>query len=339
MRTAVLLACAALGSLSASAGEKKPTVKNLAISAHWGGPAYDARSAKSRVVVVVFWGYRCPRCHVLLPRLAKLDRQLRGEGLVMLGVHCQGLTAKDKALQVIKKARAEFGIYGRGRILGVSVQSLPRVCVFDHRGQMIYDGTGSKVEGVIRKAVAAVPPPLPGPGKFPRMARVAVALSTLRNLGTAVKLLEASAKHKDKAVAAEARTLLSRTRTYGVGKLTTAAALKTTDPEACVRLYQEVAGQFAGCDIADRANKALEALRTSKQFQLELAGAAAMTKVRPLEGKLRPYRGKSDPRDAGFRKANRAVLNNLLRSCQIVTKHYKGTAAAREAQKLHDTYK
>ena len=104
------------------------------------GPEVKLEELEGKVVVIEFWGYRCPPCLASLPKMAKLDKQHRKKGLVIIGIHSQSAT-NEQILELVKKNKVEFTITTNSSSHGpIKFSGIPKVFVFDGEGKLVFDG-------------------------------------------------------------------------------------------------------------------------------------------------------------------------------------------------------
>ncbi|MDX1679107.1 MAG: TlpA disulfide reductase family protein [Akkermansiaceae bacterium] len=111
-----------------------------------------------KVVVLEYWGVRCPPCIASLPHLAKLDRRYRDDGLVIIGAESQG-HSKKQIEPVLKGAKVEYTIT-KGARGPVNVRGIPHILVFDRAGNKVFDGRPSdrKFDSAVKDALKEDPP-------------------------------------------------------------------------------------------------------------------------------------------------------------------------------------
>ena len=97
MAGAVLVACCAFGPVTTPAADLPPLSHSLTKQAPKPAPALklkdldgktlDLAQLKGKVVLINFWATWCPPCRKELPSMERLWRQLKDQGLVVLGVN------------------------------------------------------------------------------------------------------------------------------------------------------------------------------------------------------------------------------------------------------------
>ena len=117
------------------------------------GDAVDIDKTEGKVVVVEFWGVRCPPCIASLPHLAKLEKDHRDDGLIIIGAESQG-SSKKQIEPLIKKAKVEYTIT-KGGSGPVIVSGIPLALIFNRAGTMVYQGhpADQKFESAVKSAL------------------------------------------------------------------------------------------------------------------------------------------------------------------------------------------
>ncbi len=136
-------------------GQKKGEVPDHSIT-EWmlgeiiSGPEVKLEELEGKVVAIEFWGWRCPPCIASLPKLAKLDKQYRKRGLVLIGMHAQQAT-NEQILEIVKKNKLEFTITMNPSSKGpVKFSGIPKVFIFNGNGKLVFDGHPNDMEKVIK---------------------------------------------------------------------------------------------------------------------------------------------------------------------------------------------
>ncbi len=149
---------------SSAFGAPEPTHK----LAEWkiGKSLFGEKIKKSalagKVVVIENWGVHCPPCIASLPHLAKLEKDNRDKGLVIIGAESQG-SGKAEIKPLIEKAGVEYPITD-GADGPIEFSGIPHAFVFDREGTLVFHGHpgGGDFEKAVKsalkeKAVAADP--------------------------------------------------------------------------------------------------------------------------------------------------------------------------------------
>jgi thiol-disulfide isomerase/thioredoxin len=118
------------------------------------GEKVGKKDVKGKVVVLEYWGVKCPPCIASLPHLAEMDREHRDEGLVIIGAECQG-HSKDDMKPLLEKAKVDYTIV-EGAEGPIDVTGIPRVFVFGTDGELVFDGRpgGAEFDKAVKDALA-----------------------------------------------------------------------------------------------------------------------------------------------------------------------------------------
>ena len=142
------------GEAESAAAKREFTLSQWKFGKLISGEDFKAADLKGKVVLIENWGVRCGPCLEAMPFLAKLDKQFRDEGLVIIGSECQN-SSRDAIDAVVKQAKVEFPITGRA--MGpIAFRTIPNCHLFDRDGKMIYNGYPEKgrIKAAIREALA-----------------------------------------------------------------------------------------------------------------------------------------------------------------------------------------
>jgi len=114
------------------------TLAEVSFSAVVNDVPFDKTALAGKVVVIEEWGVNCPPCIASLPRMAKLAQAGEGKGLIVVGMEQQG-SSKEAILNMLKAAKVKYPVMSGGSTPGGN-GTIPRVCVFDTTGKMVFDG-------------------------------------------------------------------------------------------------------------------------------------------------------------------------------------------------------
>ncbi|MBO6167508.1 MAG: TlpA family protein disulfide reductase [Kiritimatiellae bacterium] len=201
-----------------------------------------------RVVLVDEWGYRCPPCKALLPRMQELWKNFglpSGKPFIVLGSHRQQRNeAAIKAL--IEKHDLTYPIYqGAGIAKGEPDNggAIPFLYVLDHRGKVIYKGRDDRL------ALEAVINALAKVGKNPSLTEdvhivkhkhLEERLQLGKPIAQIVATLEREADGKNAELADEAGKILQAIERAKHETREEIAFLTDHDPVAAVKLIMAV---------------------------------------------------------------------------------------------------
>ena len=127
-RGLVMLATLVAGAGALPARAAAPAVGDLApslVAPLFGGSSFDLAGQRGHVVLLNFWASWCKPCRAEMPELARLQRQYRERGLVVLGLSADDrhdLADARKAAQGLDYALGMLGdatVNGFGQPLGI----------------------------------------------------------------------------------------------------------------------------------------------------------------------------------------------------------------------------
>lgn len=138
-----------------SAADKKEKFSDWDLGKVVFGEKLSNKELKGKVIVLEYWGVNCPPCVASLPHLAKMDKDHRADGLVIIGAECQ-MSSKDEMKPLLEKSKVEYTIV-EGAEGPIDVTAIPRVFVFGSDGFLAYDGSpsGEAFEKAVEDALAA----------------------------------------------------------------------------------------------------------------------------------------------------------------------------------------
>ncbi|HZG53881.1 MAG TPA: TlpA disulfide reductase family protein [Pyrinomonadaceae bacterium] len=106
------------------------------------GRTHSLSEYRGRVVVLDFWATWCAPCAKVMPRMEKLHRKYKDQGVAVFGLSSWE-TGDPTA--VMKKKNCTYGLLLKGEevapLYGVAI--LPSVCVIGVDGKVIYSHTGA----------------------------------------------------------------------------------------------------------------------------------------------------------------------------------------------------
>lgn len=154
MRIAVLLsACLAAFALASPAETAvtplKPAVsrwRGLSEGEWYAGPKITEADLVGKVVLVDEWGFACPPCRALLPRMQEIWKAFKSKPFVLLGSHRQG-RKPDEVASLVAENGLTYPIYeGAGLSSGEPSNGggIPFLYVVNHRGKVVYSGRSER---------------------------------------------------------------------------------------------------------------------------------------------------------------------------------------------------
>ncbi|MBI3272146.1 MAG: hypothetical protein HYZ53_24340 [Planctomycetes bacterium] len=271
-----------------------------------------------------------------MPRLVKLQEEHKDK-VVVIGPHCQNVGQTD-VVALCKSWKVNFTITDNGNVNGIDWKGIPKSFVFDHKGQLIFNGRpDSDMEKKIEAAIKAAPDWLVGEEPYTKLRSQASAVAARKGLGKALAECRTLAADPDPATAQEAKRLLDRLDPYGKDLLSNARTLEWSDPAKALELYAKASSLFQGDTIGTDAAEALKRLKADEKFQKELSASQALSRVRDAAEGLKPCRN-GNPLELATceacKKKNAALIGSLVPGLRALMQKYAGTNAAKDAETL-----
>ncbi len=117
------------------------------------GPEATLETAAGKAVLIEAWGVHCGPCIASLPDIEKISKRYKDK-MVVFGAHSQNAT-DDEVKEVVKKNKLHYTIT-KGVTSPVPFSGIPRVFIFDPKGEMVFTGSpfDKDFERSLRKAVS-----------------------------------------------------------------------------------------------------------------------------------------------------------------------------------------
>lgn len=138
MKTVLVLMMVLLtGAASASVGWR-----NLDDAHRLGGRLASEGYLCGKVVLVDRWGFRCPPCRALLPRVEEIWQSFKTKPFVVLGGHCRGWGSADEVKRLIGQNGLTYPIYEDAGLAKdePAFDAIPFLYVVDETGKVVYQG-------------------------------------------------------------------------------------------------------------------------------------------------------------------------------------------------------
>ena len=134
----------------------------LGESSYFSGPKITQSDLDGKVVLVDKWGYMCPPCKALLPRMESIWQSFKHKPFILLGSHCQGRNEAE-VMALIKENKLSYPIYQNAEIQNApdSGGRIPFIYVVNHRGKVVFSGRDERAatEAVVNALGAIDAPP------------------------------------------------------------------------------------------------------------------------------------------------------------------------------------
>ena len=249
--------------------------RGLDESSYISGPKVSAGDLDGKVVMVDEWGYRCPPCRALLPRMEQLWQSFRHKPFVLIGSHRQG-REEASIKELIKDNKLTYPIYqGAGLSDGEPPNGggIPFIYVVDHRGKVVYSGRDERA--ATEAAVTAMtnidaPPSLTGNVTLKKYKAMEKQLALGKNIKSLVKKLEGDVKKAEgksanaaqKEMAEEASAILSAIKDAKEDIKADIEILSRKDPPKALKLFMTTFPE----DAAEYKEKLPELTAAAKEF-------------------------------------------------------------------------
>jgi thiol-disulfide isomerase/thioredoxin len=299
----------------------------------WSGPPLELEDLRGQVVLMEFWGYRCPPCIASIPHLAKLHKKYSKRGLVVIGTHAQGpkkFEALSVAIPNIPKG-ANYCIMSRARVPKANFRGIPHVFVFNHQGRVIYEGSpDNKMDKAIVAALKARPNPLLGDMKYKELSAVASKVKSGK-LGNAYKKCKKD-KDADGRLGKEAAQLFANLDRYA-RRLEQKAGNENDSPIAAVEALKKLKKSFAGTEYGENAAAKLKGLFKDKEFQTALKADKQYQAIVKASWSVAPQPADKSQQGKWSRKFGKK-FKSIKARVQVLKKKYPDTVAAQKAETL-----
>ncbi len=283
----LLAATLSAGPVHANDYWSKTDLGKTTLGRKWMGPNVNTEHIKGKVVILEFWGYRCPPCIASLPKLAAIDRKYRKKGLVVIGAHAQG-NVKDKAVEIAKSRGVKYTIVSSASVPGVKIRGIPHTIVFDRYGKRVYSGYPNN--DMLRAAVKALREGVHPILEYRKIKHFDLAVAKINDekFGVAWEICKKKKNEEGvkEEVLEEAKYIIERLKNYSDQKLEEAAEMKLKNPIKTIEIYRELKIKFAGAPTAEKATEKLKELREDKKLQTELAAFKRYKQIEEYSSKI-----------------------------------------------------
>lgn len=271
-----------------------------------------------------------------MPRLVKLQEEHKDK-LVAIGPHCQNVP-QEKVVDLCQQLKVNFTVTNNGHVEGRPFKGLPKVFLFDHTGQLIFDGRPDEgFDKLVKEALKNAPDWLLGGHTFNKLKTQAAAVSARKGLGKVLGECRKLSADPDPDIVTEAGWLVGALEPFGRSQLQEAKDAEADDPARALDLYARVSALFTGDPIGTDAADAVTRLKADPRAQNETAAATAVAKIEKASEGFRPCIADT-PLDivgcAGCKKKNAELLAALAAQCKAVAQKYPGTKAAARTEAL-----
>jgi thiol-disulfide isomerase/thioredoxin len=310
------------------------TIDNLTLGELLMGEGVDKEDLKDHVVAIEFWGYNCPPCRKSIPHMNELVKKYGPKGLILIGIHRQN-EPKEKVVALCKSLKVIYPIYQSGDIKGVSFSGVPHFNIFNHRGEMVFDGHPSAADKILDDTMKNAPDPLVGEGPYKKLKSLADQISQHKGFGNIMSQLRKKAESADADEKAEANKLMERLISFANKSTGKAEKKKLTEPLNAFNLYQEIAALFKGDEIGNNAEKTVKSLKEDKTFQENMNADKELAQIMDETEKLKNCnKCKAFNKDCLSCQEKNPAWNTLRQRTEGLIKKYPDSPAAVKAKEL-----
>lgn len=211
-----------------------------------------------------------------MPQLVKLQDELKDSGFAIVALHSQNGTQEDVA-NFGRQHKINFTLTSGGEVPDHKVDTLPRQFLFDTQGKLVV--TDRHVNPTrIRELVATEPHFLAFGRKYTKHKAEADLLKKSKAYGQILKKLEKSLTGTG-AAAEEAKYLTTRIRAHGTKQLEEAKTAEEKSAFDAQQAYTELAANWKGDEIGEKAATRLKDFKADKDFQNELKASTVAHQI------------------------------------------------------------
>jgi len=248
-------------------------------SSYYSGPKISPSDLDGKVVLVDQWGYMCPPCKALLPRMEAIWQSFKHKPFILIGSHCQGRKV-DEVSALIKANKLTYPIYDFAGLSDDEAPSsgggLPFLYVVNHRGKVVYSGRDERAatEAIVN-ALGAIdaPPSIVGGVQLKAYKALEKQLVLGKSIKSNVKKLESDIKKADsktaspmaKSMAEEAKEILDAIKSAKSELKDEIAVLRKTNPPKALATAKAYMATFPE-EGAEYKDQLAEMTAAAKEF-------------------------------------------------------------------------
>ncbi len=255
------------------------TLSDIQLGKQVSGQSIDTPQLSNRVVLLEFWGVKCPPCLVSMPKLEQLHKELGPMGLLVVGAHAQGgpVEAIENSVQQLG---VSFPIFeNAGLAKGNDFTGIPHCMLFDHEGKCLYRGSPFQVESALRQAVANAPPMILEGRKLEVLTNFNEQLRSEAAFAAVLRKARSLTDSKDAKTAEEAAYVVKQLTTYGDRLLSMAQEGRDADPLGAVNTLKRITAIYRGSELGNEAANLQKAWKKDDEFQDALKGAEMLVQL------------------------------------------------------------
>ena len=309
-----------------------PTVSGITLGQYASGPTLTKDELKGRVVLFEYWGVRCGPCIAGIPHITKLQQKYGRDRFIVIANHAQNATPSQAGSVWNRFAKTNIvSVTHMGRVAGVSVNGIPHCVLFDHEGNMVYNGHPSKVDKPLEDAIRKAPPFLIADRKYSALKREALSIGKMGSTfpTTLAKLRTIAADSEaDPAKVEEAKHLISSVTMWANQRLKVIQKdLKSNPLFAKDELYRMTRLFRKDKELGEPFIALDKETKTDKSFITEIKAAKSLAILKAKADKM----GIGTIQSGAGIEQKKAAFKKAL---QKFADRYTGTVAAKQARQL-----
>lgn len=261
-----------------------------------------------------------------------MQKKWADKGLVIIMLHSQNVE-KPVVMAFLRSHGLNFSVYGSGQVKGVDSSGIPHVVVFDWKGEIKFEGTYLGLDKTVDELMKSAPDWLAGPREYVKVKAEAEKVRKRKTVGQASKALRQKAESADAEEKGEATELLARLDAHAKRQEARAEALAASgNPLAALNVLKDLAADFKGDEIGDRAAAAEKQKSADPVFKKEIEAGKALAKIEAMIANLgAPNPGQSPDQ---WRKKNAGPLGAIVAAYKALEKKYPDTKVCQRAKDI-----
>lgn len=329
-RTWIMAAALILGTTWATSAVAEPTLKGIGLGEYASGPKVSAKDLEGKVVIFEYWGVNCGPCIANIPHITELQAKYGRDKLVVIANHAQGGGAANAASVWAKHAKNDLvTVINQGNLPGADVNGIPRVFMFDHEGELVFDGHPGDLDKQVEEAVRRAPGHLVSGREFTVLKAEAAKLGKLNgNLALTLKKLRKTAEDSADPGNEEAKFLMGRVNEWAANEYKVAGEDPHADPVNTLRIITQMTKYLRGDELGEQFIQLDQKLKGDAKFQNEVKAEQMLQKVRAHAASL----GLGDVEYGGKRIEN--AKEQVADALKTIKRRYPDTKAAGKVDAL-----
>jgi cytochrome c biogenesis protein CcmG/thiol:disulfide interchange protein DsbE len=155
LRPSARVAAAPANAVSSPSSMSADLAPALVLQRLRGADPVELASLRGRTIVVDFWATWCGPCRQVMPALDRMQTDLRGRGLVVLGVSSEPATAIERFLNA-RPVGYTIARDAGGTARRYGIRSLPTMVIIDRSGKVRARYVGADDLPAVRRTVESL---------------------------------------------------------------------------------------------------------------------------------------------------------------------------------------